>query len=292
MSGGPLGLRAALARRDLWPAALAVALLHGWLAVALLPVVVLPSSVGVATFVGPTAITPSGPSPALLGAIASAVLGVAGWLAGAGLVAAVVEAALLRTAAGADGRVVPVATPRRGDPLRILAVRAFLAIPLGVALAWSVPRLVAVAYGELTGPSDPAVALPLRVAAGAADVLLLVGAAWLIASRLGGVAARRVAVDGTGSGSAVAAALAAAIRRPGELVRGGLRDAARTALLVVPSLALARFAWEAAGDALAIGSPAALPLALLFVGAWGGSLALLAVVATSSLLGRAGPDAC
>lgn len=292
MNGGPLGLGAALARRDLWPAALAVALLHGWLVVAILPVVVLPSSVGVATFVGPTAITPSGPSPALLGALALAVVGVAGCLAGGGIVAAIVEGALLRAAAGTAGRALPVAAPRRGDPLRILAVRAFLAIPLGVALAWSVPRLVAVAYGELTGPADPAIALPVRVAAGAADALLLVAAAWLLASRLGAVAARRVAVDGAGSGGAVAGALTAAFRRPGELLGGGVRDAVRTALLVVPSFALARLAWESAGDALASGSPAALPLSLLFVGAWSAALLLLALVATASFLGRAGPDAC
>lgn len=310
---GRVGERAALA--------LAVALLRGGVVLLALPFVVLPSSVGIATFVGPASITPTGPAPALLALGAAAAGLLLAWLAVSGLVAALLETVLVRLeradrdpvpagrGAGPDvgpeplaepgrspflqarpagsGPLPPDRAPRGRGPLRIaasiLVARAIAALPIVLALGWAVPRLGVATYVELTRPADPALALPIRVVAAAPEALVVVALAWMVAAALGGLAARRVVLLGDGGPGAVWEALRAILRRP---LTGGLLLAAgpvvAVPLLGVP-LALARLAWEAVAVALPThdGVVATLAPVAGFVAAWALALGSLALLATA-----------
>jgi hypothetical protein len=92
-----------LGRPRLWPLGLASFLLRGGFVLYLVPIVVVPSTVGVATWVGPTAITPGGPSERFTGIVVAFVLFAVAWFVGGGLIAAAAEASLIRQVGDVDG---------------------------------------------------------------------------------------------------------------------------------------------------------------------------------------------
>jgi len=218
-----------LGRPGWWLLALAGFLVRGGFLVFLLPIVVLPSPLAisnqVAPFIVPMALGRIAPETIAVGA--GAVVGLLTWLLIGGSLAAATDLVLVREAAaaavdeGVDQR--SPETPAAIDAGRrdrvlvatILAARLVAWLPFAAALAVGLVRIVAVTYAELTRPVEVESALALRVALGAAGELAVIAAAWLVGELVGGLASRRIVLDGAPAGRALLAAVRDVVRRPG-----------------------------------------------------------------------------
>ena len=288
-------LLATLARPTTWVLALVAFLVRGGLIVVLAPIVVIPSAVGLANVVAPTlnSMVLSGLSSEVLAFIALAIVAVGAWLVVGGFLAATMELAGMRLVA-ADEEVVgsmlpgpgPSSHPRTTGPavgtaIRILLARLLASIPLALALALGAIRIVAVAYRELTVPSDVAVPVAVRIARGAPDAVALIVAAWIVAEIVGAVAARRVAIHGQGLRVGLIGAISDVVRHPVRVLVAFMLPLLALIAVLVPSTAAAVVTWDAVRTALS-GDPGPLTvgvLVLLFVALWTGGLVLTGMVA-------------
>ncbi len=282
-------LLATLGTPATWPLALASFLIRGGIALVLVPIVVLPTTVGIGNVFGPAlaSIAFGSISGALVGMAVVTVLAVAGWLVIGGWLAAALELEGIRMVAADDGvrslgrpADEPVSGGTAGLAARILAARAIAFIPLAVALAFGTVRVVVVAYRELTSPLDTSTPIVQRVLGETPEVVIAVILAWMVGEMLGAVAARRIGLAGDGVGTALRAAIATCLRHPvSNLVRFWLPSAVLFVVVVVGAMAAAS-AWSAVGDVLA-GSgdlTAAVAVVVLFVVVWLVGLALIALV--------------
>lgn len=283
-------LGAGLGRPPLWPFALVVFLLRGGWALFVLPIVVVPSTVGIATFLGPTAITPAGPSAGLVALATGCAVAVVAWFVLGGLVAAASEALLivapLADATGPDGGA-PGGPPAAAGPVgiglaaRMLLARVVASLPLGLAAAWGVARAVSATYAELITPTDTATPLPFRVLRDVPEAVALILVAWLAAETVGAVAVRRIVLLGEGVARSVALSLGHLVLHP--LATGGtvLVTVAGSVVLVAPGLVVAAVSWEEVGRALAGDADVVLVLVLtgLFVVVWSSALVLAGATA-------------
>jgi len=275
-----------LDRPRTWPLALATFLLRGGILLVLAPIVVLPSAVSMGNVLTPllSTVVFQGLTPSVV-LLLTAVVGVGLlWLIGAGLVSSAAEAAMVVEVA-ADDETWPAGRPPR-DPQtvgraawRVLVVRLIALVPLAIALSWGAVRIVAVAYRELTVPSDVDVALVVRVAGGATDAVVVVLVAWLVGEAVSAIAARRVVLFGDG----VVRALRGGVAR---LVWHPLRTIMLAALPIVPlglvlsGVGLAGSAtWNALRTALTFGDERLMALVLLLalVVLFAGGLLLIGV---------------
>jgi len=278
--------RATAAGPRLWAYALVAFLARGGLAVLAFPIVVLPTFVGLANLVGPASVSAAGPGPRLVAIIAAAVAAIAVLVVVGTIVAAAAETALHRATVEPDpgARVLRAPGPGAGvraGIARVAAVRLILLVPVAAAVAVAVPAWVAVAYRELTLPSDVAVPLALRVLAGGPAVSALVVVTWLAAEVCGGFAARRAVLLGAPVPRALAAGLLDIVRFPlGTILTVVVALAASLALLVPAAWAVGA-AWDAARRALVddAGAVAALATTGLLAAAWLGALLVAAVTA-------------
>jgi hypothetical protein len=279
-----------LATPATWPIALAAFLVRGGLLLVLLPIVALPSPVGLGNLLAPTLTTIvfRGVSPgvaALIGLIV--VVGLA-WIVAGGLVAAALDAAMARMVArdedvaGEPRQAIARSLAPGGGRVaaRILAARLVAHAPTGLALIWGSARLVAITYGELTSPSDVATPIALRVVRGAPDVISVVAVAWMLGEIVGGIAARRIALDGAGVRRALRDAVGALARHPLAVLVGFWVPTAGLVVLALPSALAAAAAWTTVRVAM---RPPADPFGatfavLLFVALWLVGLVLIAVV--------------
>jgi hypothetical protein len=278
-----------LATPATWPLALGAFLVRGGIVLVTLPVVVLPTPVGLGNVLAP-AITPialgSVPPGVVVASVAVAVA-VVGWIVLGGWLAAALEAEGARIVArdpdladaGRDAAPVVTAGAVR-VAWRILAVRLVALIPLAAALALGAVRVVAVTYDELVVPSDTATPIVVRVVRAAPEVILVVVAAWIVGEILGAVAARRIALDGDRVGGALRAAGVRSVRHPLAALTRFLLPTAALALVLVPTAIATGSAWEALGGALRSGSDllAVVVTVVLFVGLWVAGLFLVAIV--------------
>lgn len=287
----------------LWVFALVAFLARGGLAAFALPIVVVPTFVGLANFVGPASVSVEGPGPRLVALVA---LGVATGLALAvagTLVAAAAEVALHRatveaaeTAEATSGSIPAGVAVRSGDAVsavrpaeagagravvRVATLRLLLLVPVASVAAAAVPAWIAVAYRELTLPSDVAAPLAARVLAGAPAASVAVLGVWLAAEVVGGFAARRAALLGASIPRALAGGLLDPLRAPLGTALTVAAALAGTLLILAPAWWAVGAAWDAARHAFAGGTDviAALGAALLLAAAWLGILALAAIVA-------------
>lgn len=277
-------LLATLAHPIAWPVALAGFLVRGGIVLFLIPIVVVPSPVGLSDLIAPTlsSIALGGVTPeiaALLGASCALVIAVvllAGWFAAAA------EATLVREAPAWDeldpGRV--IAAARRGEAARVLGVRLVAHLPLAFGLAWSATRVVDAAYRELSRPLDVTTPIALRVLGSVPEVFALVVLTWVAGQIVGAVAARRVVLIGSSVGGGLRAALAECIRRP--LQSLVLFVVPLTALLAVllPTAAATTSTWDRTRVAIAesVGALEGIATVCLFVGLWLGGLVLVSMV--------------
>jgi hypothetical protein len=278
--------RATAARPRLWAYALVAFLARGGLAVLALPIVVLPTFVGLANLVGPASVSAAGPGPRLVAIIVAAVAAIAVLVVTGTIVAAAAETALHRATVEPHPAARVLRAPGPGAGIRagiarVAAVRLVLLVPVAAALATAVPAWVAVAYRELTLPSDVAAPLVLRILAGGPAVSALVVVTWLVAEVGGGFAARRAVLLGAPVPRALAAGLLDIARFPlGTLLTMVVALAVSLALLLPATWAVSA-AWDAVRLALVddAGAVAALATTVLLAAAWLGALLLAAVTA-------------
>jgi hypothetical protein len=277
-----------LARPATWPLALAAFLLRGGFLLVLAPIIVLPTTVGLGNILTPLVTALAFRGFAAI-ALPLAAVGVAGllWLVGGGVVAAAVESELVRRVA-ADDEAWPGALPPRGlapaehPAWRVVTVRLIAHVPLVLALSWGAIRIVAVAYRELTVPSDVAVALAIRVVGGAPDAVALVIAAWLLGETVGSLAARRVILLGEHVPSALGRAVVRLVRHPLRCVALALIPLLPQILVLAAVGIAASATWDALRAALSFEGEPLVTLALLaaLVGLFSGGLLLIGVAST------------
>ena len=278
---------ATLAHPSTWVLALVGFLVRGGIILVLAPVVVIPSAVGLANVITPTVTTIAfrGVGGEVIILITGSILAATAWLVFGGLAAAASEAEGVRIVAADEdvaGPTPPAPRIHRWVAMRILVVRLVAAIPFALALANGSVQVVAIAYRELTIPSEVTVPIALRVIRAAPDALALILLAWTISEVIGAIAARRIVLSGTGAWAAIGGAAVYVLRHP---IRTGVEFIAPTALLVavlVPSAAAAAVAWDATRAALLGGSGFAIATAamvILFVALFVGGLVLAGMAA-------------
>jgi hypothetical protein len=201
-------------------------------------------------------------------------------------VAAAAEVALHRaTVATPEARAVVASGPRdAGDAgtvraiSRVAGTRLILLVPVAIVAAVAIPAWVAVAYRELTVPSDVATPLAARVLAGAPLATVAVLGAWLAAEVVGGFAVRRSALLGASIPRALHAGFVDPFRAPLATALTVAVALGATVLALVATWWVTGVAWDAARQALGGGldAPAALGAALLMAAAWLAGLVLAA----------------
>ena len=280
-----------LATPATWVTALAVFLIRGGFLVVLLPVVVLPSVVGVGNVLAPalTAVAFGSITTEFVAVTVAIVIVVLAWLLLGGWFASALEAEAARTVMADDevGQLVgepPVtagAAPRRGHEAdRILAARLLAFLPFGLALAVGSVRLVSVTYRELTSPIDVATPVLLRVVRASPEVIAALLLTWMVGEILSAIAARRIVLAGDGVLAALRGAVGTALRHPlSTLARFWLPTLVLLAVLL-PAMLAARAAWGALRGVLGLWvDPAGVFVGVvLFVGLWAIGLLLVAVV--------------
>ncbi len=277
-------LRATLGRPATWMLALATFLLRGGIVVMALPILVLPTPVGLANVFAPTltALAFGSISTEVYVVGGAVAAGLVAWLVVGGWVAAVLEAEGARIVA-LDGGHRAAAQRRLARPQaagRVLVARLAALVPLAIALALGSVRIVLVTYRELTNPLDVSTPLVTRVLRESPEVVIAVLVAWMLGEMLGGIAARRIVLAGDGVAAALRFAVVACLRHPAStLVRYGLPTIVLLGVLV-PSIVASASAWSAVGGVIVSGSDgrASLALVALLVAAWLVELLLVGVV--------------
>jgi len=255
------GLRVTLVTPATWPLALAAFLIRGGIVLLVLPIVVLPSPVGLGDALGPTltAVALGSPPPEAFIGGGLAVAGVVLWLFGGGWLAAALEAEGARIVAADEEVAAVLAPPAMATPVagregrtagRILAARLIANIPLLVVLAWGSIRLVAVAYDELTSPLDVSTPIVLRVLLATPEVVAALVVTWMVGEMVGAVAARRIVLAGDGVGRALGTAAGTCLRHPLSALALFWLPTLVLGLVVLPSAIAAGSAWAAASAVL------------------------------------------
>jgi hypothetical protein len=287
-----LAVSLAGSRPAVWAYSLLGFLARGGLILLLAPMVALPTFVNLANLVGPTSVTPAGPTARLVTLIVVVTLIVAAAIVAGVLIGAAAEMAAYRATIApapddAGWWLPPTVSPVASGSgtwrtvARVAVVRLVTLAPVVLALAWGVPEYVTVAYRELVQPLDLVTPLPIRVllATPVPSILLLV--AWLAGEIVGGFAARRVVIFGSGSARGIGSGVMDVVRAPVRTVLSVLVALGASAIAFVPVLLLEGLAWDEARIALVDGREPVLVLGttLLLAAAWCLALLVAAIAA-------------
>jgi len=270
-------------RPALWALALLAFLVRGGAVLAIAPIVVLPSAVGVGNVVVPglTTVVFGGLTPWTVLVLVVGGLAAVVWVVGSSVLAAAAEAAAIGLVAGV-GTGVATRSPARSasgrQVARVVVARWITTLPLVVVSVFGAVRIVSIAYRELTLPSETGVPVAVRVATDAPEVLIAIGVAWVVGGLLGAVAARRVVLADAGVVAALAFAGRSVIRHPIRCaIAFGLPLIAFLAVLALAVLAGTAVAGSAR-VALGAGGPLAAALAALaLVAVWAAGLLFVGV---------------
>jgi len=254
------GLLVTLATPATWPLALATFLIRGGIVLFIVPIIVLPTPVGLGTALGPTlsAIALGRPPlDALIGAVILVAV-VLLWLVGGGWLAAALEAEGARIVASDEdiaAGLEPEAESARaaaggGVAVRILPARLIANIPLLAVLVWGSVRLVLVTYAELTSPLDVSTPIALRVLRRTPEVVAVIVLMWMAGEMVGAAAARRIVLAGDGVGRALIGAGGTCLRHPLAALARFWLPTVVLVLVVVPVSVASGAAWSAAATAL------------------------------------------
>lgn len=277
-------LLATLAHPISWPVALAAFLVRGGIVLFLIPIVALPSPVGLSDVFAPfiTSVALGGITPDLVVLAAAACASVVALILLAAWFAAAMEGALVRDAPAWDEldpqRV--IAPFRRGEATRIMGARLFAHLPFAVALAWSATRVVDATYRELSRPDDVTTPIALRVLGSLPEVVALVLVTWVLGQIVGAIAARRIVIAGTSIGGGLKAALAESVRRPLQQLVLFAVPAVVLLAVVLPTAAATTSTWDRVRIAIAesVGAIEGILTVSVFVGLWLGGLVLVSMV--------------
>jgi hypothetical protein len=269
----------ALARSGSWPVALAGFLARGGIVLFVLPVIVPPSLVGLATFIGPASITPDGPTPGLIVRIALVVVVVGAALVAGTTVGAKAEIVLIRTAS------TPTDGPAPGILRRVVLIRLISLLPVAIVLGFGIQRLGEIAYLELTLPTDLVTPIAIRVAARAPEVVAAIFVAWLFGETWGGLATRLAVLREAGLARALGGGLALLVRRIVVVVPVLIVSVVVAVLVLGGAVGLISWSFGFVRDALlgGVGIGGVLAMigsTLLFVACWVAGLGAAAVLAT------------
>jgi hypothetical protein len=279
-----------IGRPDWWLLALTGFLVRGGFIVFVLPIVLLPSPLVISNIVAPLII------PIAFGRIGIDAIAIAlgtfavllGWLVVGGWIAAAADAALIREevaaavdegvgsttdGASADGHrtAAAIARPYRSLVGKLLIARLVAWVPLAIAIAVGLARIVAITYGQLTLPAEVAVPLALRVALEAAPELAVIAVTWVVGELVGGLAGRRIVLDGVHTWPALLAAVSDVVRRPGSTLLPWLVATALFLVILGGTVGAASIAWSGVIDALSsrTADPPTVALnVLVFVAIW------------------------
>jgi len=268
-----------LPRPTTWVVALAAFLVRGGVLLFLVPIVVVPSPVDLATSLGPTitSFVFGGLSPEFALTIALIFATFLAWLLVGGAIAAATERALVEAVATDDDSPLaaarrPMPSRRRGRVRRILIVRLAGHIPLAVVLGWGALRIVQATYMELTSPSDVIAPIALRVLTAVPDAVIGIVAAWTLGEILGSLGARRLVLRGQSADNAYLGAWADLLRRPASTIATFIGPTLVLLVVVGPISVAARVAWDGLRILLATertSSPLDILIALVaFVAVW------------------------
>jgi hypothetical protein len=282
--GGPLRLAVieTLGSPRWWAVGLAGFLARGGILVFTIPVVVLPSVVGLTTFIGPNSVTAAGLAPRFVALLAATVVTVAAWILLGTLVAAAVDRALVRAVVGIDRPGDPSGTDRGPGLTRLFVIRLACLVPFGVGLAVGGYRLGDVGYQELILPSDSTTPFVIRVLLAAPEVVALLVLTWLASESLGAVAVRLAIVDGRTAVGSLAAGLGWIVRQPVRSSAVTLATVLGSLIVVGPAVVATVVVWGGV-RAVLLGTAdpvAALAVVALFAITWAGGLALAGIAAT------------
>jgi hypothetical protein len=264
-------LSVTIARPSTWALALGAFLLRGGMVLVVLPIIVLPTPVGIGNLLAP-ALTSISLGVFPVGLVVAAVglgIGFAVWLVVGGWLAAALEAEGARIVAAA----MHVAheglprTHRRREATRILAVRLACLAPLALVLAIGTVRIVLVTYMELVLPSDATTSIAIRVVRDAPDVPIVVALVWMAGEIVAAIAVRRVVLAGDRVVDSLRAAVGRSVRHPMPALARFWLPLLGFAAVLIATVFLVSTAWRAVGDALAgMRDPAGLLAAFLTVG--------------------------
>ena len=284
-------LLATLATPSTWPLALGTFLLRGGIVLVLLPIVVLPSPVGLGNLLAPLLMTVvfQGVSVEVAALAITGAIAVVAWIVAGGLASATLEAEATRLVARGDAvegaveqpSVASSAPDERGISWRVVLARIVAHAPTGGLAVWGSARLVGVAYAELTRPADVSSPIVLRVLLGAPDAVILLTAAWMFGEVVGALATRRIVLAGATTAGALRAGVGALIKHPLKVIAAFLIPTLGLAFVLATSSVAAAVSWSAVR--VAMRPPGELVLGTLavvvFVSLWLVGLLLAAVTA-------------
>ena len=268
-----------LPRPESWVVALASFLVRGGLLVFLVPIVVLPSPVGLANILGPTLTTfwLGGMSVGFATIVTALFAAFFAWLVIGSWVAALTDRDLIGLVAADDdlgaGGAIPKPSPmrRRGRIWRLILLRFAAYVPLAIALGYGSLRLVQATYRELTLPTDVVTPIAWRVVESVPDAVVAIMVTWSLGELIGALGARRLVLWGQSLDRAYAGAWMDVLRRPLSSFATFALPLAVSALVVAPIVLAAGAVWDFLRQALAGGVDEAVLVLLttcVFVATW------------------------
>jgi hypothetical protein len=271
-----------------WVVGLAGFLVRGGLVLFIVPIVILPTPVGLANVIAPTltAFVFGGVSPSFIALVAALSAVILLWLVGGGRLAAGTEEALIAAVAADED--IAAGFGREpgagGRAWRILVARLIAYTPLAAALAWGAARVVEVTYRELTAPSDAVTPVGLRVLREVPDAVALIVGTWVVGEIVGALAARLIVLDRASIPGALVRATGLLVRRPLTTLATFLVPSLVTAAVAIPAALAAGVAWDGLRVALVDSGPGNDAIVrgalVLFILVWLGGLAATAVAVT------------
>ena len=236
-----------LGRPSLWPIALAGFLARGGFVLLLIPILPIPTAVGLANALGPTAVTAGGLAPGTIVALVAVAIGTIVWFVLGGIVGAIADIVLVDAAS--DGAPGPWSTeaPRDGNVrlvVRLVGIRIVALIPLALAIALTARPIFDALYRQLTAPSQVAEPLAVRIVMDAAGSFAVVAVGWFIGELIGGIAVRLAILADLSLGRAVVGALGHIVRRPLTTLATTVLWTAGIVLALGPSLIASAIAWS------------------------------------------------
>lgn len=281
-------------RPSLWIVALCGFLARGGIVLLILPMIPVPSTVGMATFVGPTSVTAAGLTPDSAARLSLLVALFVGWLVAGDLVGALTDQTIVASVAGGAG--VPTGSGGR-LVLRLVGLRLVALLPLIAVMAITARSVGELVYHELILPSDIAAPIVLRVAQGAQVQVAAIAIAWVAAEVLGGIAVRSAVLHDRTLGRAVLEAVVFIVRHPLTTLVATVAGLVAFVVATAAGLLAIGAAWTSLGVAVSdqLDGPSVVRATILVVAAWAASATLAGVVAAwrgalwTIALARVGP---
>ena len=273
--------RVVLAAPRLWALGLAGFLARGGIVLFALPIVVLPSVVGLTTFIGPNSVSAAGLAGRFVALIALTTAVLVSWIVLATLVGAIVDRAIVRAVLPDPGRGATNDAAREPGLASLFVVRLVSLIPFAIGVALGGLRLGQVGYDELILPSDSTTPFVLRVLRGTPEVVALLVLAWLASELLGAVAVRLAIVEHRTALRSIGRAIGWIARRPIRAFGILLATVIVSLIVIGPAIAAAAALWPVVQHAL-LGDPrplAGVAAVGLLVAVWAAGLTLSGIVA-------------